>query len=190
MKSIWMLLVPLGALGAAGTASAQPYAAAELGYASSEFAVGSPYNGVIDDRSLMYGLDVGFGFGRRWAIEAGITGYGDFDGRATPCAPGAVCPAVVQDVSGNDVTVYNLSIVPRVTLGDVRMFAKGGYYRARIDTNVDLPENRFTENGFMLGAGIRWYFREPWSISLEATRFDDKVYQVGIGVGWGLRPLD
>jgi hypothetical protein len=33
---------------------------------------------------------------------------------------------------------------------------------------------------------MRWYFSEPWSLSLEASRFDDNVSQITFGVGWGL----
>lgn len=175
---------------AAGAASAQPYVSANLGYASADFALGSPYNGIVDDRSVSYGVDIGLGFGRRWAIEAGVNGYGGFDGRATPCLAGAVCPLLIAPVSDNDITTYKLSLVPRINVGEVRLFGRIGYYRAKIDTEIDLPGNDFTENGLLLGAGVRWYFREPWSVSLEANRFDSNLYQITVGVGWGFRPLE
>jgi hypothetical protein len=35
--------------------------------------------------------------------------------------------------------------------------------------------------------GARWYFREPWSVSLEGSRLDDNIYQIAVGAGWGLR---
>jgi opacity protein-like surface antigen len=173
----------------ATTAFAQPYVSGELGYASAQFALDAPYNGVVDDRSMMYGINLGFGFARRWALEAGLHGCEGFDGRATPCIDGAVCPLVVQHVDDNNVTVYHLAMVPRVNVGNVRLFGKAGYYHARIDTDIGLPDDRFKENGLLLGAGVRWYFSEPWSVSLEATRYDDNIYQLGVGVGWGIKPV-
>jgi hypothetical protein len=116
-------------------------------------------------------------------------GYGNFDGRATPCPIGSICPQVVSDVSGIDVNILSLSVVPRFEIGDVQAFAKAGYYRAKIDAEIGLPNDDFRENGLLIGAGLRWYFDEPWSVSLEATRHDDNLYQVTVGFGWGLRLL-
>ena len=39
----------------------------------------------------------------------------------------------------------------------------------------------------VLGLGARWYFTDPWSVSVQATRFDDNLQQLMFGVGWGLR---
>lgn len=172
---------------APGLALAQPYASAQLGYASADLPLGAPFNGVLDDRSITYGFDVGFGFSDRWAVEFGMNGYGDFDGRGTPCLAGAACPLIVEDIGGNDLWLYRLALVPRFTVGPVRLFAKAGYYRANIDTDIDLPDRDFNDDGLMLGAGVRLYFSDPWHVSLEATRFDDNITQISIGVGWGVR---
>jgi hypothetical protein len=47
----------------------------------------------------------------------------------------------------------------------------------------------FHEDGLLLGVGARWYFADPWSISLDATRYDDNIRQLAVGFGWGLRRL-
>jgi hypothetical protein len=184
------MLMTLVLSGVSATALSQPYVSGQLGYASAQLGLDEPYNGVVDDRSIMYGVNVGLGFARRWAIEGGIDGYEGFDGRATPCGAGAACPLVVQHVDDNDLALYHLAIVPRVNVGNVRLFSKAGYYHAHLDTHVGIPDDSFTEDGILLGAGVRWYFSESWSMSLEATRFDDKVYQLGIGLGWGFRPFE
>jgi hypothetical protein len=181
----------LALIAVSAVAHAQPYASARLGYANAEFALGAPYNGVIDDRSMLYGFTAGFGFGRRWAIEAGFDGYEGFDGYATPCVAGTSCPVLIQAVDDNDLSLFHLAFAPHVDLGKMRLFGKFGYYHGRIDTHIGLPDSDFTENGVLLGAGLRWHLREPWSMSLEATRFDDHVHQLTIGFGWGLgRPPD
>ena len=72
----WLIL-PTAAYG-------QPYVSAKIAYAGADFPLGAPYNGVIDDNSPGLGVDVGFGFGRYWALEIGGTRYGSFDGRGTP----------------------------------------------------------------------------------------------------------
>ena len=69
----------------------------------------------------------------------------------------------------------------------MELFARAGYYRA--DLNVDLglgAEDKIKQRGLVLGAGARWYFQEPWSVSLHASRFDDNLYQFSVGVGWGI----
>lgn len=181
-----MWLVALGCA-APGIALGQPYASAHLGYSSADFPLGAPFNGVLDDRSITYGFDVGFGFSDRWAAEFGMSRYGPFDGRGTPCASGATCPLIVEDIGGNDLWLYRLALVPRFNVGPVHLFAKAGYYRANIDTDVALPDNDFDESGLVLGAGVRLYFRDPWHVAFEATRYDDNITQVTIGVGWGVR---
>jgi hypothetical protein len=165
----------------------QPYVSAQLGYASTEWSRGAPLNGRIDDRALGYGVDVGMGFGRRWAFEVGAYGYGSFDARGTPCAPGAVCSPLVTEVGGNDITILKAALAPRFEIGNVRLFGTFGYYRATIDTNLDLPDAKSRDRGALLGIGARWYFSDPWSVSLQATRFDSNLHQVMFGVGWGLR---
>ena len=73
---------------------------------------------------------------------------------------GTVCTGVVSDQSVEQ-SVYDAAIVRRFTIKDLRFFAKAGYYRANIDTDVgDLDEN-----GLLLGAGVRWYFDAPVSNS-------------------------
>lgn len=181
-----ILLVVLCAW-APGAAFAQVYATAELGYASADINLGAPYNGDIDDRSFTLGAEVGFSIRERFAIELGVTRFNSMDGRGTPCVPGTNCPLVIQPTSGNDILAYNLSLVPHVELADVELFAEIGYYTARIDTEIGLPDSDFRERGLLLGVGARWYFREPWSISLEASRFENDIQHITVGAGWGLR---
>ena len=107
--------------------------------------------------------------------------------QGTPCAGGATCPAVVTEVGGNDITIVKAALAPRFNVGRVRLFGTFGYYRATVDTNLDLPDAKFHDSGAVLGAGARWYFRDPWSISVQATRFDDNLRQLTLGVGWGLK---
>lgn len=191
MTTAKMQLVCRGVLFASlafsGAAWSQPYITAKVGYANSDFSLGQPYNGVVDDSAITYGLDAGFGFGSRMAVEFGVSGYGGFDGRATPCPPGRACSQVVVPTSSNDVTMYSLSIVPRFTLESVELFARAGYYRADLDVDLGFGlQDDFKQRGLVLGAGARWYFREPWSVSLDASRFDDNLYQFTVGVGWGI----
>jgi hypothetical protein len=172
-------------------ASGQPYVAAKVSYAAADFPLGAPYNGVIDDNAPALGVDIGFGFGQHWAVEVGGARYGSVDGTGTPCVEGAVCTQVVRPIEGNDMTLYHAALVPRISAGEARFFARVGYYRANIDTNISLPgSGDFHEDGLMLGVGARWYFQDPWSISLEATRFDDNIRQISVGFGWGLRRMD
>jgi len=168
-------------------AACQPYVSGELGYASANWPVDAPLNGRIDDSALGYGIDFGIGFGKRWAFEVGAYGYDSFDATGTPCADGVACPPVVTDVGGNDITIYKAALAPRFIVGKVRVFATFGYYQARIDTNLDLPDATSHDSGALLGAGARWYFRDPWSITVQAMRFDDNLRQLMFGVGWGLR---
>lgn len=183
-----LAIVAVGLLAATpGTLRAEPYVSALLGYTSTEWPRGSPLNGTIDDRGFAYGIDLGFSFGERWGVELGAYEYESFDAFGTPCAGGAVCPAVVTEVNGNDVSIVKLALAPRFVIGRVRLFATMGYYRANIDTNLDLPGAKSRDRGAVLGLGARWYFRDPWSVSLQATRFDDNLRQVMLGVGWGLR---
>jgi hypothetical protein len=170
-------------------ASAQPYVAAQLGIASADWPRDAPLNGRIDDNAAGYGIDFGIGFGKRWAFELGAYGYDGFDASGAPCAEGAACPPVITEIGGNDITIYKAALAPRFIVGNVRLFGTFGYYQARIDTNIDLPETDSRDRGAVLGVGARWYFREPWSISVQATRFDDNLRQLMVGVGWGMRGL-
>jgi hypothetical protein len=165
----------------------EPYVAAQIGYASTDWPRGAPLNGRIDDRAIGLGVDVGLAFARYWAVELGAYDYGGFDALGTPCAAGASCPPIVSEVSGTKITIAKAAIVPRFSIGRVRLFAPFGYYRARIDSNLDLPNARSRDRGALLGLGARWYFRDPWSVSVQATRFDDNLTQLMFGVGWGLR---
>jgi hypothetical protein len=183
-------LIPLAAalaVSLAGAASAEPYVSAQLGYARTDWPRGAPVNGRVDDRGLGYGADVGFGFGRRWAVELGAYGYESFVARGTPCAGGAVCPNVVTEFGGNDVRILKAALAPRFTIGAVRLFATMGFYRATIDANLALPDAKTRDRGAVLGLGARWYFTDPWSVSVQAARFDDNLQQLMFGVGWGLR---
>jgi hypothetical protein len=174
-------------LSAPSLAEGEPYVSAQLGLASTEWSRGAPVNGTIDDRGAAYGVDLGFGFGKRWGVEVGAYGYEAFDARGTPCAPGAVCAAVTSEFGGNDVSIVKLALAPRFSVGQVRLFATMGYYRATIDANLALPEAKSRDRGAVLGLGARWYFSDPWSVSIQATRFDDNLRQLMFGVGWGLR---
>ena len=169
-------------------ARGQPYVSAQLGFASTNWPIGAPLNGRIDDGAAGYGVDFGIGFGKRWAFELGAYGYGGFDASGTPCAAGTVCPEVVTDVGSTDITILKAALAPRFTIGKVRLFGTFGYYQATIDTDLDLPDAKQRDRGAVLGAGARWYFRDPWSVSVQATRFDDNLRQLMVGVGWGLRP--
>jgi hypothetical protein len=182
MKTSLALL--LGLLAAPSIAFCQPYASLQLGYASADFPLGPPYNGVVDDNAPMLGVEAGVAFGK-WGGEIGFHDYGSFDGFGTPCPDGAACSQVTQPISGNDQTLWNLALVRRFEIGKVRLFGKAGYYRAHLKSNVSLPDSDFSPDGVMLGAGVRWYFSAPWSLSLEAERFDDNVSQISVGFGWG-----
>ena len=174
-------------LAVARFAECQPYVSAQLGLASAEWPRGAPLNGQIDDRTTGYGFDFGIGFGRRWAFEIGAYGYDDFDATGTPCAGGAVCPPVVAEIGGNDLKILKAALAPRFAVGEVEMFGTFGYYRATIDTNLALPEAKADDSGAVLGVGARWYFADPWSVSVQGVRFDDNLRQLMVGVGWGLR---
>jgi hypothetical protein len=182
------LLASAALLGTCGTALGQPYASAHLGYSNAEFPIEAPFNGYVDDSGLLLGLTVGMGLGRDWAIELGWNTYDGFDGRGTPCPGGAVCPAVIVDIPSNDQRLYNFALVRRFTLDEAEIYGKAGYYHAKVDGNIALPDSDFVGRGLMLGIGARWYFSEPWSIAIEGVRFDDNVSQVTVGFGWGMRP--
>jgi hypothetical protein len=169
-------------------AAAEPYVSAQVGYANVEWSRGAPLNGRLDDRAFGYGADLGFDLGKVWAVELGAYGYGSFDARGTPCAGGVICPNVVTEFGGNDVSIVKVALAPRFKIGDdVRLFATMGYYRATIDANLALPDAKWRDSGAVLGVGARWYFTDPWSVSVQATRFDDNLQQLMFGVGWGLR---
>ena len=168
-------------------ALAEPYVSAQLGYANINWPRAAPLNGRLDDSGFGYGVDLGFGLGKRWAVELGAYGYEDFDARGTPCAAGASCGAVVTELGGNDISILKVALAPQFTIGAVRLFATMGFYRATIDTNLPLPDAKSRDRGAVLGLGARWYFTDPWSVSVQATRFDDNLQQLMFGVGWGLR---
>ncbi len=171
-------------------AFAQPYVVAQLGYANGDFPLDAPFNGVIDDSSPTYGVDLGIGFGHKLAAEFGYNGYGGFDGRGNPCAPGATCTPVTVNIPSNDQTVYKLSIVRRFDVGKLTVFGKAGLYRADVHTNLEVPDSNITMTGVLLDAGVRWYLAErPWSVSVELARLDDNVSQFTVGFGWSPRPL-
>ena len=170
-------------------AACQPYVTAQLGLASTDWPRGAPLNGSIDDNAAGYGIDFGLGFGKRWAFEVGAYGYDDFDATGAPCADGATCTLPITEIGGTDITIYKAALAPRFIVGDTRLFATFGYYQAKIDTDLALPETDSRDRGALLGVGARWYFREPWSISVQATRFDDNLRQLMVGVGWGMRGL-
>jgi hypothetical protein len=178
------LLVLLGLLAAPSIALAQPYATIQLGYARADFPLGPPYNGVVDDKAPTFGGEAGYAFGK-WGGEIGFYDYGSFDGFGTPCPDGQACSQVTQQIDGNNQTLWKLALVRRFEIGNVRLFGKAGYYRAKLKSNVDLPDSDFSPDGVMLGAGVRWYFDAPWSLSLEGERFDDNVSQITLGFGWG-----
>jgi hypothetical protein len=167
--------------------TAEPYVSAQLGYARVDWPRGSPLNGRIDDRGLAYGADLGFRFRQRWAVEVGAYRYSDFGARGTPCTANTVCSPVVTEVNGNDIRIVKAALSPQFDVGTARLFATFGYYRATIDTNLALANAKARDRGAVLGVGARWYFADPWSVSLQATRFDDNLQQLMLGVGWGLR---
>jgi hypothetical protein len=171
-------------------ALSQAFVSAELGFASADYTLGAPFNGAIDDNSIMYGAKLGFSFHKHFAAEIAVNGYGSFDGRATPCAVGAsACTQIVQAVDGNDVNVYRILLMPYKMIGNVQLFGEIGYFRMKTDTNIDFADSTFKDRGVALGAGGRWYFKSsPWSVSVQAGRLESRLYQVGVGFGWGLRP--
>jgi hypothetical protein len=188
MKSIALLAI-FGALLPAA-AFAQPYAVAQLGYASADFPLDAPFNGVLDDNSIVYGVDVGLGIGRRYAVELGLDAYGSFDGRGTPCSAGTLCAPIVVSVPNNDQSVYKIAGLMRFGVGNFRVYGKAGYYSARIKTNVDLPDATLHARGLLLAGGVRWNFENrPLTIGVEASRFDDNVSQVTMTFGWRARLL-
>jgi hypothetical protein len=178
------VLLPVLCVAFPGAAFAQPYFSVNVGWASADFPIEAPLNGFADDSAPTYGLDFGIGI-HDWAVELGLNEYGNFDGRAAPCAIGAVCTLIVQETS-LDQTIYEAALVRRFTLNTVELFGKAGYYKASIDSDVQIEDSDFAERGLMLGIGARWYFRAPWSVSIEGTRYDDNVSQLAVGFGWGL----
>ncbi len=88
---------------------------------------------------------------------------------------------------GNHISILKVALVPTFTVGATRLFATLGYYRANIDANLALPDTESTDSGAVVGVGARWYFSDPWSVSVQAMRFDDNLQQLMFGVGWGLR---
>lgn len=183
------IIVSLLACGVSATAAEalEPYVTAQIGIANIEWPRGTPLNGRIDDRDIGLGVDFGLAFSNRWGVEFGAYHYGGLDARGVPCTPGGSCAPVVTDVGGADITILKAALAPRFEIGRVRLFVPFGYYRARIDTNLALPEARSHDSGVLLGLGARWYFADPWNITVQATRFDDNLSQVSFGVGWGLR---
>ena len=95
--------------------------------------------------------------------------------------------ALVTEFGGNEISILKVALVPTFTVGATRLFATLGYYRANIDANLALPDTEATDSGAALGVGARWYFSDPWSVSVQAMRFDDNLQQLMFGVGWGLR---
>lgn len=186
MRALWILAAG-GLLAAAGLAEGQPYVSAQLGFANADWPRGAPLNGRVDDRALAYGIDFGVAFGRYWGIELGAYGYDDFDATGTPCVSGTVCPQIVTEFGGNDIRIVKAALAPRFEVGQVQLIATFGYYRATIDANLALPDARSHDRGAVLGVGARWYFSDPWSVSLQAVRFDSNLQQLMVGVGWGLR---
>jgi hypothetical protein len=176
------LLALVALLASPTLAFSQPYANVQLGYAHADFPVGAPYNGVVKDSAPMIGIEGGYAFDK-WSAEVGIDTYGSLDGFGTPCFGSTVCAPVTRDINGNDQTLWKVSAVRRIDIGDWRLFAKGGYYHATLKTNV--PNGDSHPDGFLLGVGVRWYFSTPWSVALEAERFDDNVSQLSVGIGWG-----
>ncbi|HET6628884.1 MAG TPA: hypothetical protein VFG91_03825 [Woeseiaceae bacterium] len=49
-----------------GSAAADPYVTAEVGAASSDFSLGAPYNGEVNDEAAMYGITSGTGSRTCW----------------------------------------------------------------------------------------------------------------------------
>ncbi|HET6628883.1 MAG TPA: hypothetical protein VFG91_03820 [Woeseiaceae bacterium] len=80
--------------------------------------------------------------------------------------------------------MYSASLVPGIDRGRLRLFTKAGLYRAEIDTNTVFPDDEFTKDGWLLGAGARWQLSELGSISLQASVLEDNMQQIGIAVGW------
>jgi hypothetical protein len=123
----WMkgtLLAALLVLSAPTIGHAQFYVSAETGYAAAEFSLGEPYNGIIDDGSLAFGANVGYGVHENLAIQATWHGYTSFGGRAAPCPPDEACPPPVEQVptSGNSINMWTLAAVPRITIGGAEEF--------------------------------------------------------------------
>jgi hypothetical protein len=177
-------LLPVLCVALPGAAFAQPYFSANVGWGSGDFPLEAPVNGFVDDGAPTYGIDIGIGV-RQWAFELGVSGYGNFDGRAAPCAIGAVCTLIIEETS-LDQTIYDAALVRRFYIKNLEMFGKAGYYKAKLDTDIPIDGSDLVERGLMLGIGARWYFRAPWSVSIEGTRYDDNVSQLSVGFGWGL----
>ncbi len=180
------LLALVALLAVPTLAFSQPYANVQLGYARADFAVGPPYNGVVKDNAPMVGIEAGYAFGK-WGAELGLNDYGSLEGFGTPCTGGTSCPPTTQTISGNDQSLYKVTLVRRFEIGDnVRLFGKAGYYHATLKTNV--PGGDFHPEGLVLGVGARWYFSSPWSL---ASRRRALRLQRLSGFAWrrlGLRP--
>ena len=171
-------------ISAAASAAAEPYAAAEVGYGSSDFSLGTPFRGDIDDESLMSGVNVGYRFSELLAGEIGASWYGDVSGRGSPCPAGDICILSIRTIPDNDIRVYRASLLPGFDRGSLRIFGRVGYYRAEIDTNVVFPGGDFTREGWTLGAGVRWSFADDWSVAGEASVLGDEIRQFGISLAW------
>lgn len=168
-----------------GSAAADPYyAKARVGTASSDFSLEEPYNGDVNDEAAMYGIDFGYRISDLLAVEVGASWYGDFSGQGSPCRKGQICILLLRTINGNEINVYHASLVPGIDRGRLRLFAEAGLYRAEIDTNTVFPNDEFTRNGWLLGAGARWRFNERWSVSLQASALEDNMEQIGVAVGW------
>lgn len=187
MRLLVLLLVP-------SIGYSQFYVGADVGYASAEFGLGEPYNGLVDDNSFVFGAGLGYGVRENVAAEISWYGYSNFEGLALPCPPGEECPPPVQQVttSGNDIGMLTVAAVPRMTFGDAdefELFGNVGYYRARVDTDIAVPDSEFSRRGVVLGVGARWEVSEPWNVHIEANRFGDRMSQFTVGFGWQAAPF-
>ncbi|HEX5420500.1 MAG TPA: outer membrane beta-barrel protein [Gammaproteobacteria bacterium] len=166
-------------------ASAGPYVIGKLGYAKADLSVDPPYNGIVNDRAIAYGIDLGYDFHEHFAAEVGVTGHGGFDGHASPCPSGQTCLLIAEPTSGNHITTYTAALVPKAELQNFVFFGKVGYYQASLHTHSTAGDDHFTDRGVVLGAGARWQNSdEPWNVQIEAERFDNGLYQVTLGFGW------
>lgn len=181
MKKV-ILLAILGV--AAQPVAADPYITAEAGLAAADISLGEPFNGSIDDEASMYGVNVAWALSGLLAVEAGVSDYGDLDGRGTPCPRGDLCTQVVRDIPGNDMRVYEAALVPGLEIGNLRLYGRAGYYRADIDTALPFEGGDFDPSGLLLGGGLRLHFLPTLSAGLEVGRLGDDVSQVALIFGW------
>ena len=168
----------------AASAAAEPYAAAEVGYGRVDFSLGTPFRGDIDDEAMTTGVNLGYRFSELLEGEIGASWYGDVSGRGSPCPAGDICILSIRTIPDNDIRVYRASLLPGFERGDVRLFGRVGYYRADIDTNIAFEGGDFTEEGWTLGAGLRWSFADDWSIAGEASVLGDEMRQIGLSLAW------